>query len=93
MADRTVQRQSESSMPARLWLVTVDCIQANGPTLKVKVLVECPESSDADAVAEEALRIAEEKAPMGPKWIEFYSREVVSITLPWIVTETRWSSR
>lgn len=63
----------------RLWDVTVQCYSENGLHV-ARFLLAAPNS---DAAFHEATRVAENTAPIGPKWTDFVVRRVASVQLPY----------
>ena len=71
----------------RHWLVTVDCIAAKSPMVRLKIMVDADTSADAMRQARTA---AEENAGFGIMWVAFEVREAASRTPPWIVSRVQW---
>lgn len=63
-----------------LWKVRVDCLK-QGPTHPMvrRFLVQADDSTAAFAIAQ---KLAEDTAPIGPRWIEFKAREAVTVRFP-----------
>jgi hypothetical protein len=71
-----------------LWIATIKAVAADGPTTQFRVLLE---SDDYGNVIPQAQEIAESMAPIGPKWVQFEAREAHKISLPCLLSTSRWT--
>lgn len=56
--------------------------------VRVKILVQAADSEQARL---QGCALAQDKAPLGPKWVAFEMREVSSVQLPWVVSRVQWA--